>query len=175
MNKLMLIAATAALALATAPARATDGPVFMGFGSHTPVDVNVVIPKGTVLRHAYDATKATPGKRNPVFEAAARFINSHVGNGMPAGNVASAVVVHGNAIVELTRPEVYAARNNGAANASQAMVEEMLAKGVRFLVCGQAANNQGFSRADLLPGVELAISASSAHALLQAQGYSVNP
>lgn len=174
MNKLMLIAA-GALALATSPARATDGPVFMGFGSHTPVDVNVVIPKGTVLRHAYDATKATPGKRNPVFEAAARFINSHVGNGMPAGNVGAAVVVHGSAIVELTNPQVYAARNNGAANASQAMVREMLDKGVRFLVCGQAANGQGIKKADLVPGVEMAISASSAHAVLQAQGYSVNP
>jgi intracellular sulfur oxidation DsrE/DsrF family protein len=174
MIKIMLIAAGAAVIAAT-PALATDGPVFMGFGSHTPVDVNVAIPKGTVLRHVYDVTKATPGERNRGFESAARFINSHVGNGMPAGNVGAAVVVHGSAIVELTRSDVYAARNDGAANASQAMVEEMLAKGVRFLVCGQAANNQGFSRADLLPGIELAISASSAHALLQAQGYSVNP
>jgi intracellular sulfur oxidation DsrE/DsrF family protein len=89
--------------------------------------------------------------------------------------VAVAVVVHGPAINELTRPAVYAARHNGAANASQAMVEEMLAKGVRFLVCGQAANAMGVKKADLLPGVELAISASSSHAILQAQGYTLNP
>jgi intracellular sulfur oxidation DsrE/DsrF family protein len=173
-TQMMLVAALAAMAISV-PVRATDGPVFMGFGSHTPVDVNVVIPKGMVLRHVYDVTKATPGKRNPGFETAARFVNSHVGNGMPAGDVASAVVVHGSAIIELTNAKFYAARNDGAVNASQAMVEEMLAKGVRFLVCGQAANGQGISRADLVPGIELAISASSAHAMLQAQGYSVNP
>ncbi|WP_353215998.1 DsrE family protein [Sandarakinorhabdus sp.] len=157
------------------PVLATDGPVFTGFGTHTPVEHDVAIPKGMVLRHVYDVTGATPGKRNPGFETAARFINSHVGNGMALRDVAVAVVVHGSAINELTKAATYGVRNNGAANASQAMVEEMLAKGVRFVVCGQAANAMGVKKADLLPGVELAISASSAHAILQAQGYTLNP
>jgi intracellular sulfur oxidation DsrE/DsrF family protein len=161
--------------LLAAPAAATDGPVFKGFGTHTPVEHNVAIPKGMVLRHVYDVTKAASGKLNPGFETAARFINSHVANGVSERDVAVAVVVHGPAIVELTKPEVYAARNSGTSNASEAMVKEMLAKGVRFLVCGQAANAMGVKKADLLPGVELAISASSAHAILQAQGYTLNP
>jgi hypothetical protein len=33
----------------------------------------------------------------------------------------------------------------------------------------------GVKKADLLPGVEMAMSASSAHAILQAQGYTANP
>ena len=161
--------------LLAAPAAATDGPVFKGFGTHTPVEHNVAIPKGMVLRHVYDVTKAAPGKLNPGFETAARFINSHVANGVAERDVAVAVVVHGLAIAELTKHEVYAARNPGTTNASEAMVKEMLAKGVRFLVCGQAANAMGVKKADLLPGVELSISASSAHAILQAQGYTLNP
>lgn len=164
-----------ALALVASPAAAIDGPVFKGFGTYTAVEPDLVIPRGMVLRHVYDVTAATPGKRNPGFETAARFINSHVGNGMAERDVAVAVVVHGPAIAELTKPEVYAGRNNGAANASEAMVKEMLARGVRFVVCGQAANAMGVKKADLLPGVELAISASSAHAILQAQGYTLNP
>lgn len=164
-----------ALALVASLAAAIDGPVFKGFGTYTATEHDLVIPKGTVLRHVYDVTAATPGKRNPGFETAARFINSHVGNGMAERDVAVAVVVHGPAIAELTKPEVYAGRNNGAANASEAMVKDMLAKGVRFVVCGQAANAMGVKKADLLPGVELAISASSAHAVLQAQGYTLNP
>lgn len=170
MRALLLMAALIAV-----PAAATDGPVFKGFGTHTPVDFDVAIPKGMVLRHVYDVTAAAPGKRNPGFETAARFINSHVANGVAERDVAVAVVVHGPAINELTKPDVYAARNNGAANASEAMVKEMLGRGVRFLVCGQAANAMGVKKADLLPGVELAISASSAHAVLQAQGYTLNP
>ena len=163
------------LVLFASPAWATDGPVFRDFGSHTPVESDLAIPRGMVLRHVYDVIPASPGKRNPAFETAARFINSHVGNGVAERDVAVAVVVHGPAIAELTKPAAYAARHGGAANASQAMVEEMLRKGVRFIVCGQAANTMGVRKADLLPGVELAISASSAHALLQAQGYSLNP
>jgi intracellular sulfur oxidation DsrE/DsrF family protein len=165
----------ALLATPVLAAEPQGGPVFAGFGKHTPVEHDVAIPKGMVLRHVYDVQPATPGKRNPGFETAARFINSHVANGMAERDVAVAVVVHGSAIAELTKPEVYAARNNGAANASEAMVREMLAKGVRFIVCGQAANAMGVKKADLLPGVELAISASSAHAILQAQGYTLNP
>ena len=161
--------------LLAAPAAATDGPVFKGFGTHTPVEHNVAIPKGMALRHVYDVTKAASGKLNPGFETAARFINSHVANGVAERDVAVAVVVHGPAIAELTKHEVYAARNPGTTNASEAMVKEMLAKGVRFLVCGQAANAMGVKKADLLPGVELSISASSAHAILQAQGYTLNP
>ncbi|WP_372918471.1 DsrE family protein [Sandarakinorhabdus sp.] len=171
----LLIAAVLAAPLLAAPSLATDGPVFKGFGAHTPVEHDVTIPKGMVLRHVYDVTAATPGKRNPGFETAARFINSHVANGMSERDVAVAVVVHGPAIAELTKPDIYAGRNTGAANASEAMVKEMLAKGVRFLVCGQAANAMGVKKADLLPGVELAISASSAHAVLQAEGYTLNP
>jgi intracellular sulfur oxidation DsrE/DsrF family protein len=171
----MRTALVCSFALLAAPAYATDGPVFRDFGSHTPVEVDVVIPKGTVLRHVYDVTAAAPGKRDPGFETAARFINSHVANGMPERDVAVAVVIHGPAILELTRPAFYAARHKGAVNSSQAMVEEMQKKGVRFLVCGQAANSLGVKKADLLPGMELAISASSAHAILQAQGYTLNP
>jgi intracellular sulfur oxidation DsrE/DsrF family protein len=160
---------------ASAQTAALAGPVFATFGSYTAVEPDLMIPKGMVLRHVYDVTAAAPGKRNPGFETAARFINSHVGNGMAERDVAVAIVVHGPPIAELTRPEVYAVRNNGAANASEAMVKAMLAKGVRFIVCGQSANAQGIKKADLLPGVEMAISASSAHAVLQAQGYTLNP
>ena len=170
MKRLLFLAA-----LLAAPALATDGPVFMGFGSHTPVAADLVIPRGIVLRHVYDVTAATPGKRNPGFETAARFINSHVANGVPERDVAVAVVVHGPAIAELTRTAAYAERTKGGSNASEAMVTETLKKGVRFIVCGQAANAMGVKKADLLPGVEVAISASSAHAVLQAQGYSLNP
>ena len=42
-------------------------------------------------------------------------------------------------------------------------------------MCGQSAAGQGVKKTDLLPGVELALSAMTAHALLQQQGYTLNP
>jgi intracellular sulfur oxidation DsrE/DsrF family protein len=46
---------------------------------------------------------------------------------------------------------------------------------VRFILCGQSAAANGVKKADLIEGVELHLSAMTAHALLQQDGYTVNP
>ena len=46
---------------------------------------------------------------------------------------------------------------------------------VSTIVCGQSAACYGVKTDDLLPGVEMAVSAMTAHALLQQQGYTLNP
>jgi intracellular sulfur oxidation DsrE/DsrF family protein len=46
---------------------------------------------------------------------------------------------------------------------------------VQLLVCGQSAAYCDVKSDDLLPGVEMALSAMTAHALLQQQGYTLNP
>jgi len=48
-------------------------------------------------------------------------------------------------------------------------------KGVRVILCGQTAAYYDISNDDLLPGVEMALSAMTAHALLQQEGYTLNP
>ena len=61
-----------------------------------------------------------------------------------------------------------------AGNGSRAVVTQLLDYGVRFIVCGQsAAARRG--QGDLIPGVEIALSAMTAHAQLQQAGYTVNP
>ena len=87
----------------------------------------------------------------------------------------AAVVVHGAAVLDLLSDDAWSARDRGAANPSGAMVREMIDQGVRFIVCGQSAAGQGVAKSELIPGVELALSAMTAHALLQQQGYTVNP
>jgi intracellular sulfur oxidation DsrE/DsrF family protein len=51
----------------------------------------------------------------------------------------------------------------------------MLDHGVRFIVCGQSASVYNVAKDDLVPGVEMNLSAMTAHAQLQQQGYTVNP
>lgn len=46
---------------------------------------------------------------------------------------------------------------------------------MRVILCGQSAAASGIERVDLLPGVEMALSAMTAHALLQQDGYTLNP
>lgn len=152
------------------------GPVFSTFGHIAPVESDLPIPEGTVFRVVFDVTdKATPGQLNRSIDSAARFINMHVEAGVPLADIHVAIVVHGGAAGDLLAPDAYAARNDGAVNGSAAAIAELTAHGVEIWLCGQSAAGLGVTRADLLPEVGLSLSAMTALALLQQQGYTLNP
>ena len=180
MTRWIAPAVLAALLLA-APAAAQDnewrtGPVFADFGQHTAVAGADPLPAGLELAHSFDVANRSKDRRNRDFESAARFVNMHAANGVDPASIRTAVVVHGSAVLDLLSDEALAARGGEpATNPSSDMVRAMLAGGVRFIVCGQSAAGQGVSQEDLIPGVDMALSAMTAHALLQQQGYTVNP
>ncbi|RDS76362.1 DsrE family protein [Alteriqipengyuania lutimaris] len=171
--------AAAALAIA-APAVAQDvsyGPVFTEFGPVADVpDADFAIPEDASFHIAFDVSRAAEeGKLNRGFESAARLINMHARAGVEPMDNRAAVVVHGAAVLDLLNDAAWVARDRGEANPSVAAVREMIDQGVRFIVCGQSAAGQGVAKSELIPGVEMALSAMTAHALLQQQGYTVNP
>ena len=159
------------------PSTFTYGPVFTEFGPVADVpDADFAIPEDASFHVAFDVAKsAEEGKLNRGFESAARFINMNARAGVEPMANRAAVVVHGAAVLDLLTDAAWAARDRGEANPSAAMVREMIDQGVRFIVCGQSATAQGVAKSELIPGVELALSAMTAHALLQQQGYTVNP
>ena len=178
MRGMWLVLAVAGL---SAPATAQDmgafttGPVFEDFGPHAAVEGITQVPAETEFAVAFDvAEPAREGERNKSIESAARFINMHVAAGVPEDNIRVAVVVHGKAVLDLLNPEGRTAHELGD-NASAAMIRAMLDEGVRLIVCGQSATAQGVSQEELIPGVEMALSAMTAFALLQQAGYTVNP
>lgn len=180
---IMRLALTTTLAAILATAAAAQdmsafetGPVFEDFGPHAPVEGIDAVPVDTEFAHSFDvADKAKDDARNRGFESAARFINMHAAHGVPVDNMRIAVVVHGSAVLDLLIDEARADRELGKTNPSGAMVRAMLDEGVRFIVCGQSAAGQSVTQADLIPGTEIALSAMTAHALLQQRGYTVNP
>ena len=164
------------------PAAAQDmsafktGPVFERFGPHAPVEGATKIAPDAKFAIAFDVAKpAEDGKANRTFESAARFINMHVAAGVDPKNIKIAVVVHGKASMDLISDEAWAAKGREGTNSSAPMLREMLDYGVRFIVCGQSASVYKVAKADLVPGVEMNLSAMTAHAQLQQQGYTVNP
>ena len=171
----------AAMAMAT-PAVAQDlsaftaGPVFEEFGPTAPVDTTMEIPADIEFKVAFDtAAGAETGKLNPSLESAARFINMHVKAGVPLENIKIAMVVHGKASEDLLGTIEYAKRRDGAENANIALIAALVDKGMRVILCGQSAAAYGISNEMLAPGVEMALSAMTAHAILQQEGYTVNP
>ncbi|QLC24965.1 hypothetical protein HFP57_07940 [Parasphingopyxis algicola] len=178
---LKLATALTAFTLAATPLAAQSeafhaGPVFTEFGQIADVETTMAIPVDAQFAVAFDtATRAEPGEINRTLNSAARFINMHVAAGVPRENIRVAVVVHGQASLDLTRAEFYAARQDGAENANAAAIEALLANNVQFILCGQTAAYYEIDVEDLVPGVDMARSAMTAHALLQQDGFTLNP
>ncbi len=99
----------------------------------------------------------------------------HARAGVPLENIQVAVVVHGKASEDLLSADEYARRRDGAENANIELIAALVDKGMRVILCGQSAAAYGISNDMLAPGVEMALSAMTAHALLQQDGYTVNP
>jgi len=152
------------------------GPVFENMGRVAAVQSDMTIPKDASFAIDFDVTKpAIVGEINRSFDTAARFVNMHVAAGVENQKIKIALVVHGKATLDLTNDKVYGAAYEGAINANKSAIAALTDKGVRVIVCGQSAVHYGVSNSDLLPGVEMALSAMTAHALLQQQGYTLNP
>lgn len=152
------------------------GPVFEEFGPTAPVQTDTSLPTDVTFKINFDVAKAAdPGKLNRAIESAARFINMHVAAGVPEKNIQLAIVVHGGAAHDLTKQELYGSRKDSAENGSAAAIATLQKHGVNFYLCGQSAAAHGITNADLLPGVKMELSAMTAHALLQQQGYTLNP
>ena len=152
------------------------GPVFTTIGQVAEVDADMIIPKRARFAVAFDAVKpAEVGEVNKALNTAARFINMHAAAGVKQERLKAAVVFHGKGAFDLTKASYYGGKYDGAANASSAAIEALTAQGVRIILCGQTAAYYDLKNSDLLPGVEMALSAMTAHALLQQEGYTLNP
>ncbi len=177
----MRLISTALCVLAfSAPALAdeeafTPGPAIEAFGPVADIDADFVIPDGAIFKHSFDVRQqADPGALNRTLESAARFINMHARAGVPVENIALAIVVHGGAVKDVSNAAFYEEAAGGE-NANAPLIAALKEKGVRIIVCGQSAAYYNVATDDLLPGVEMALSAMTAHALLQQEGYSLNP
>ena len=163
---LFLIFAIWTTAASAGEAAFSKGPIFNDYGPVAKVDVTIPVDPAMVLKHSFDvSTPAEAGKPNPMPVSAARFINMHASAGVAEDNIQVAVVVHGQATKEMADEN----------SASASLIKVLTDHGVRIIVCGQSAAYYDVATDDLLPGVEMALSAMTAHALLQQQGYTVNP
>ena len=144
----------------------STGPAIADYGPVADVEVTYSIPDEAVFRHTFDvAEQAGDGELNRTLVSAARFINMHARAGVDADRINLAVVVHGKAVYDVSK--------GGTSNAD--LVSALVEHGVSIIVCGQSAAYYDVATKDLLPGVQMALSAMTAHALLQQDGYTLNP
>lgn len=151
------------------------GPVIKGFGRNATVEGVLPVPKDMHYRVSFDvADGAEPGQLSRSLNTPARFINMMARAGVSPEHLEVAVVIHGSAVMDVTLDTVYESRNP-VINTNKVLVEALQNAGVRFYVCGQSAMAQGVKVDDLLPGVDMVLSAITAHAVLGNEGYRPNP
>lgn len=168
-------AAVFALICLTVPAAAQQAPnpnfhpgtYVAEFGPIASVDSDLAIPKKAKFKVRYDVKDAAqPGELSKNLVAVARFLNMSVENGVDPKNIKLAVIVHGGATKDLTKRDD---------NSNAALIAALTEKGVDIYLCGQSAAAYDVKKEDLLPGVKMSLSAMHAHAILDAEGYSLNP
>ena len=153
----------------------SKGPVFANYGENAAVENALADPKSQYFKVLFDVSGAADeGQLNSHFNTVARFINMHVRAGVPKENIDIAMVVHGKAGLDLLSKTAYQARF-GAANPSGELVGLLLQENVQIVICGQSASYMDIQKTDLTGGVRMALSAMTANALLQQQGYTLNP
>lgn len=177
--KLQLCLLGALVAIAT-PAWAgmeqfKQGPVITNAGAVARVDSDLPLAAGLDYKVDFDIGKGTPAEVNMDLDSVARLINMLAASGVPMSKIHPAVVVWSAGMFDVTKQARYGKEYGGAINPNMALVAELIAKGVPIYVCGQSAAQHDVLKSDLLPGVKMALSGMTTHAMLHQQGYLVNP
>lgn len=158
-------------------AEPSTGPVVPGFGpvaAPPPGSWNLDPATHYKVSMDVDETAEFPGDLNRSFVSAARFLNMHARNGIPRENIEFALVVHGKAAKDLLTDEAHRKRYNDP-NPNTPLLAELKAAGVPIYLCSQTAVFRGFDPAEFSPAVTMALSAMTAHARLQQEGYTLIP
>ena len=153
------------------------GKVITSYGKVAEIEGMEPLPQNAKFKVSFDIAKpAEAGEINRALDSVARFINMHVAAGVDIENIDLAVVIHGKSVTEMTGNDFYQKdKQNDLANTNIPLIKALQSKRVVFYVCGQSAAYYGVKSSDLLPNVKMALSAMTAHALLQQQGYTLNP
>jgi intracellular sulfur oxidation DsrE/DsrF family protein len=156
----------------------SSGPVIQSAGRTFLVEhPTFAVPAGHVFKSVFEINAGGDVSEgvNEQLGTVARFYNLHVRHGIPEKNVQAAAVFHGMGWTALLTDAAFAKRYGGKPNPSRRLTEELLEHGAQLILCGQTAGARGIGREELIPGVQVAISAMTALTVLQSQGYQFNP
>ena len=151
----------------------TPGPVFPDQGSVFDVKDADYIPKsGSSLKAIFDIDRklkdhSTP---NPLISSLHRYYNMHVRNGIKENDIHLAFVVHGSSTDHVLKDEAYHKRY-GSNNPNTPLIRTLAERGVKMYICGQSASYRKIKKDELLPNVQMALSAMTVLTTFQMEGY----
>ena len=147
------------------------GELIPDHGKIAEVPAAAPLPPDTTMKLAIDVVEGgETGKVNGKFETAAAFLNLMHANGVEPENVEIALVVHGPAHRDILVDDAY-----GGDNPNAELLAALQKYQVSVYYCGQSQASRDVATEDLLPGVEVTLSATTTHVMLQQQGFALRP
>ena len=173
----LLLLTLAAHPVVAAP---VTGPVIEDYGPvyYTP-EQPLDLPPYVRLKAVFDVSAASEesGKLNYRLETVARYLNMHARAGVDQRRLQTVVVLHGQATRPLSQvlAETAYEQRYGELHPDAELLRQLVAAGVRLVVCGQSAAALGFRREEFAPDVQMSLSALTALVTLQSDGYALIP
>lgn len=149
------------------------GPVIKNYGKVWAIeDADQGLDLAKEYRVVFDIMDSPEGHvtLNTKIETAARFLNMHAQAGVPKKQLKVALVVHHAASKDIIGNAAYKVKF-GSDNPNIGLVKELLGADVDIIFCGQSSVSRGYPKEDLIPGVNLALSAMTALIQYQDEGY----
>jgi uncharacterized protein len=170
-----LLAGLAVMAVEPAAEPASRHPRIAGHGAIVRLPLAVEQPREGTKIVVDVVLPSADDQVNDALKKLARHVNVYAGAGAEPASVRIAAVLHGDATFVSLSDATYARRFDGKTNPNVPLLRELKAAGVEFLVCGQALSQKGFEPADADKDVSVAVSAVSAIANRQMDGYVLFP
>lgn len=151
----------------------TAGPIIPNYGKvFTINNPEFKTDTSLVFKAVFEVMQTSDKKEhlNTSLETAARFLNMHAKAGAPPENLHVALVIHNLATKDIISHETYQ-KKFGVNNPNAKLIKDLLAVGGQVIVCGQSIHSRGFKKEELLPGVQVSLSAMTALLQLQNDDY----
>jgi len=169
---LLLIASS--LAARASLAEGLGPPLIPGYGEVTPVENAGERPDaGVDYKVVLNATKGgADGAPPPFLDKAAKVANLLAQSGVPAAHRHVVVIMQAAATMAVLNEKGLKAHGL-ARNSSADLIAKLKAAGVSVRVCGQALAAAKIARDEVLPDVQVDLSALTTVAALQLRGYAL--
>ena len=122
-----------------------------------------------VVIDVYDKVKDSSQLHSPIREVA-RIFNLNVANGVPKEKLKMAAVVHYVGIDAILTDAAYENKYS-VKNPNKEAIRQLGELGVNFYVCGQNLGMYNINKDELLPEIQVALSAKNAFITLDQRGY----
>ena len=150
----------------------TSGPIIKDFGKVFKVLPDFEVDTDMHYKVVFDIDSSAEAydQLSGSMNTPARFVNMQAQSGVVKENMSVALVIHGDAFKDILLNSAYNERFN-TKNPNHDLVKALLSSGVKIILCGQTASYRKVVREDMIPGVQMALSAMNALVQLQSKDY----